>query len=393
MVIIPSNCQWALLSIVLIGFIANQYQQLNTLKNENQILQLNLKDDARFPPSDIKAKLDGFDQAISSNQCNSTSLIQRAILRKRTYHQFSTATADLNKAILCGGSDMAEALFQRGLIYRYHLNKIDLAMEDFNNAIQANGEYASAYFERGKIYEFHMKPFCAYWEKAVSDYRTAIKKTPKRLDMYYGRLDETLQSKEQCATTQEQLSAIKDLYSTRYDLPSVGILVFTCVIATVIIMVLFCLWYYKDMEHLPQLPPTRESEQRQTFRHAQEWQVDRNSRQRVFLEDDRPFYVEHFAYETDTGSTLPERGLYADSRTGLPHVEYTSPKYAMRESVRPKSTMSVNSGMTLSSVNSTTIAATALKADLVYDPSQPSLSLGTDTEDSVESVDSSPITT
>ena len=85
--------------------------------------------------SDIKAKLDGFDQAISSNQCNTTLLIQRAILRKRTY-QFSTATADLNKAILCGGSDMAEALFQRGLIYRYHLNKIDLAMEDFNNAIQ-----------------------------------------------------------------------------------------------------------------------------------------------------------------------------------------------------------------------------------------------------------------
>jgi len=329
---ITSNCQWPFLFLVLICFITiiiNQYQQLNTLKNENQILQLNLKDDARLNSlSDIKAKLDGFDQAISSNQCNTTALIQRAILRKRTYHQFSTATADLNKAILCGGSDMAEALFQRGLIYRYHLNKIDLAMEDFNNAIQANGEYASAYFERGKIYEFHMKPFCAYWEKAVSDYRTAIKKTPKRLDMYYGRLDETLQSKEQCATTQEQLSA-------RYDLPSVGILVFTCVIATVIIMVLFCLWYYKDMEHLPQLPPTRESEQRQTFRHGQEWQVNRNSRQRVFLEDDRAFYVEHSAYETDTGSTLPE--------TGLPYVESTSPEYAMRESVRPKSAMSVKS--------------------------------------------------
>ncbi|TRT53867.1 MAG: tetratricopeptide repeat protein, partial [Microcystis aeruginosa Ma_QC_C_20070703_M131] len=94
--------------------------------------------------------------------------------------KYELALADYNKAIDIN-PNFAEAYNNRGNLYS-NQQKYELALADYNKAIDINPNYANAYYNRGLLYYNQQK-----YELALSDYSKAIDINPNYANAYYNR--------------------------------------------------------------------------------------------------------------------------------------------------------------------------------------------------------------
>ena len=94
--------------------------------------------------------------------------------------KWDLALADYNKAIQIN-PDFAQAYINRGFVY-HEQKKWDLALADYNKAIQINPEFAQAYNNRANLYSEQKK-----WDVALADYNKAIQINPKGAYIYFNR--------------------------------------------------------------------------------------------------------------------------------------------------------------------------------------------------------------
>ena len=94
--------------------------------------------------------------------------------------KWDLAVADYNKAIQIN-PEYAQAYNNRGNLY-YYQKKWDLAVADYNKAIQINPEVAQAYNNRGLLYKNQKQ-----WDLALADYNKAIQINPSLAQAYYNR--------------------------------------------------------------------------------------------------------------------------------------------------------------------------------------------------------------
>jgi tetratricopeptide (TPR) repeat protein/S1-C subfamily serine protease len=94
--------------------------------------------------------------------------------------KYELALADYNKAIELDSND-AYAYNNRGNLY-YDQQKYDLALADFTKAIELNRNFAEAYLGRGVVYYLQQK-----YELALADFNKAIELDSKLAMAYYNR--------------------------------------------------------------------------------------------------------------------------------------------------------------------------------------------------------------
>jgi len=94
--------------------------------------------------------------------------------------KYELALSDWNKAIDIN-PNFADAYYNRGLLYSDQ-QKYELALADYNKAINLNPNFADAYNNRGNLYKNLQK-----YELALSDYSKAIDINPNFADAYYNR--------------------------------------------------------------------------------------------------------------------------------------------------------------------------------------------------------------
>ncbi|AKE65017.1 TPR domain protein, putative component of TonB system [Microcystis aeruginosa NIES-2549] len=94
--------------------------------------------------------------------------------------KYELALADFNKAIDIN-PNFALAYNNRGLLY-YNLQKYELALSDYSKAIDINPNFALAYNNRGLLYYNLQK-----YELALADYNQAIRINPNDADAYNNR--------------------------------------------------------------------------------------------------------------------------------------------------------------------------------------------------------------
>jgi tetratricopeptide (TPR) repeat protein len=90
------------------------------------------------------------------------------VKRRLAYQQGKSdlALSDYNQALNINPR-LAEAYNNRGFLY-YQQGKSDLALSDFNQALNINPRYATAYNNRGTLYYYRLER-----EKAIRDLRQA----------------------------------------------------------------------------------------------------------------------------------------------------------------------------------------------------------------------------
>jgi tetratricopeptide (TPR) repeat protein/S1-C subfamily serine protease len=94
--------------------------------------------------------------------------------------KYELALADYNKAIDIN-RNFAKAYYNRGNFY-YDQQKYELALADYSKAIELNRNYANAYYNRGVLYKDQQK-----YELALADYNKAIKLNPNDAEVYNNR--------------------------------------------------------------------------------------------------------------------------------------------------------------------------------------------------------------
>jgi len=94
--------------------------------------------------------------------------------------KYELALADFNKAIELN-RNYAKAYNNRGLLY-IDQQKYELALADFNKAIELDSNFAEAYNNRGNLYQDQKK-----YELALADYSKAIDINPNDAKAYYNR--------------------------------------------------------------------------------------------------------------------------------------------------------------------------------------------------------------
>jgi tetratricopeptide (TPR) repeat protein/S1-C subfamily serine protease len=94
--------------------------------------------------------------------------------------KYDLALSDYNKAIEIN-PNYAEAYYNRGILYK-NLQKYDLALSDWNKAIDINPNYAVAYNNRGLVYYNQQK-----YELALADYNKTIDINPNYAEAYNNR--------------------------------------------------------------------------------------------------------------------------------------------------------------------------------------------------------------
>jgi IMP dehydrogenase/GMP reductase/lipoprotein NlpI len=94
--------------------------------------------------------------------------------------KYELALADYNKAINLN-PNLAEAYVNRGLLYSKQ-QKYELGLADYNKAIDMNPNLAQAYYNRGVIYYNQQK-----YELALADYNKAIELNPNFAEAYVSR--------------------------------------------------------------------------------------------------------------------------------------------------------------------------------------------------------------
>ncbi|MCS6834819.1 MAG: tetratricopeptide repeat protein [Anaerolineae bacterium] len=95
--------------------------------------------------------------------------------------QYDAAVETLTKAIRLTIGDLAEAYYQRGLAHGA-LERYQLAIEDFSQAIAKNPVFADAYNERGNAYRFLGRD-----DFALADYDSALILDPYHVPALYHR--------------------------------------------------------------------------------------------------------------------------------------------------------------------------------------------------------------
>ncbi|MBV6621953.1 MAG: tetratricopeptide repeat protein [Rivularia sp. (in: Bacteria)] len=98
----------------------------------------------------------------------------------RNQKKWDLALADYNQAININPED-ASVYINRGNLYK-DKKKWDLALADYNKAIQINPENASAYNNRGILNQDKKK-----WDLALADYNKAIQINPENAKTYFNR--------------------------------------------------------------------------------------------------------------------------------------------------------------------------------------------------------------
>ncbi|TRT78844.1 MAG: tetratricopeptide repeat protein [Microcystis aeruginosa Ma_AC_P_19900807_S299] len=105
--------------------------------------------------------------------------VNRGILYRRQ-QKYELALDDYNKAIELNPNH-ANAYNNRGNLYQ-DLQKYELALDDFNKAIEINPNFAILYYNRGGLYYNQQK-----YELALSDINKAIELNPNYAEAYYNR--------------------------------------------------------------------------------------------------------------------------------------------------------------------------------------------------------------
>ncbi|MBD2290357.1 tetratricopeptide repeat protein [Microcystis wesenbergii FACHB-1317] len=105
--------------------------------------------------------------------------VNRGILYRRQ-KKYELALADYNKAIELNPNH-ANAYNNRGNLYQ-DLQKYELALDDFNKAIEINPNFAILYYNRGGLYYNQQK-----YELALSDINKGIELNPNYAEAYYNR--------------------------------------------------------------------------------------------------------------------------------------------------------------------------------------------------------------
>ncbi len=94
--------------------------------------------------------------------------------------KYELALSDWNKAIDIN-PNFADAYYNRGLLYSDQ-QKYELALADYSKAIDINPNFADAYYNRGNLYSDLQK-----YDLALSDYSKAIDINPNYANAYYNR--------------------------------------------------------------------------------------------------------------------------------------------------------------------------------------------------------------
>ncbi|MFN7218550.1 tetratricopeptide repeat protein [Microcystis sp.] len=105
--------------------------------------------------------------------------VNRGILYRRQ-QKYELALDDYNKAIELNPNH-ANAYNNRGNLYK-DLQKYDLALADYDKAIEINPNFAILYYNRGGLYYNQQK-----YELALSDINKAIELNPNYAEAYYNR--------------------------------------------------------------------------------------------------------------------------------------------------------------------------------------------------------------
>jgi len=109
-------------------------------------------------------------------------------------------------AVIKGGRDkgekLAEAHNNRGISYRMK-GDIDLAIQEYSQAIKLNGKFASAYNNRGVAYDRK-----GDYERAIQDYEQAIKLKPSA-EVYFNRGNAQLAKSQYAAAIDDYNQALK----------------------------------------------------------------------------------------------------------------------------------------------------------------------------------------
>ncbi|MCA2812917.1 MAG: tetratricopeptide repeat protein [Microcystis sp. M090S1] len=105
--------------------------------------------------------------------------VNRGILYRRQ-QKYELALDDYNKAIELNPNH-ANAYNNRGNLYQ-DLQKYELALDDFNKAIEINPNFAILYYNRGVLYRLQEK-----YDLALSDYSKAIDINPNFAEAYVNR--------------------------------------------------------------------------------------------------------------------------------------------------------------------------------------------------------------
>lgn len=97
---------------------------------------------------------------------------------------YESAIANYSKAIELGGKNYAELYIFRGNIYLNNLEKLDLALADYNMAVKLTAINASGYNNIGAVYGIKEE-----FSLAIENYTKAIEIDPKYLLAYINRAD------------------------------------------------------------------------------------------------------------------------------------------------------------------------------------------------------------
>ena len=104
--------------------------------------------------------------------------------RARRVEELELAIQDYDMAIQLDPND-AMAYANRGIAYD-ELGEDQLAIHDFDKAIQLNPNYTKAYFERGSAYNKQGE-----WELAIQDFGDVIRLAPNDVRAYSGVVGST----------------------------------------------------------------------------------------------------------------------------------------------------------------------------------------------------------
>ncbi|NJO65328.1 MAG: tetratricopeptide repeat protein [Richelia sp. RM2_1_2] len=118
------------------------------------------------------------DKAIQLQPKNPNLYNQKFLVLNRLQRYIEAETA-INKAIEI--APRAAFYFNRSLLY-YEQKKWELALDDYNKAIQINSNDAKIYNNRGVLYDKQEK-----WELALADYNKTIQINPNLAQAYYNR--------------------------------------------------------------------------------------------------------------------------------------------------------------------------------------------------------------
>jgi tetratricopeptide (TPR) repeat protein len=161
-----------------------KFHQLNDIQGAlddfNKAIQLNPNDDKVYVSrailkksiSDVDGAMKDFDRAIEINPLNAEAYFSRSILKFRTEDYVGTIK-DLDNVIKNGlpadaSVSMFDAYFLRGNV-KHIVADYENAIQDFNKAIQLNGNEGKVYYERSEAYLANKQ-----FDKAAADKAKAL---------------------------------------------------------------------------------------------------------------------------------------------------------------------------------------------------------------------------